>query len=190
MRTVVGVKLVSANGSFRRARRVHGKSPGGKRPPAIHSRTRRMMSCSISTTCGRKRGGPISERSWKTMNHSEHARTGTSAVGQWIQSATSLRRDGSWTAPAPELVIIDLIAQHNEQSHEQLASDRHFGFGASAPMHEGEVGPLEVGTHARGMRGSLTEGEAKERAALLGDVAQMIFIGRGVQGGGQADVAD
>ena len=26
--------------------------PGGKRPPAIHSRTRRMMSCSISTTCG------------------------------------------------------------------------------------------------------------------------------------------
>src|SRR3989454_5354529 len=30
--------------------------PGGKRPPAIHSRTRRMKSCSISTTADRRGG--------------------------------------------------------------------------------------------------------------------------------------
>src|SRR5712691_3901768 len=30
--------------------------PGGKRPPAIHSRTRRMTSCSISTTAARRGG--------------------------------------------------------------------------------------------------------------------------------------
>src|SRR6266852_8059843 len=34
-----------------------------------------------------KRGGPISRRSRQTMNHSEHARTGTSAVGGSSQSA-------------------------------------------------------------------------------------------------------
>src|SRR6266581_4008509 len=124
------------------------------------------------------------------MDDPEHARTGTSAVGRGIQSATSLRRDGSWTAPSLELVIVDLIAQHNEEAHEELAGDGDFGFGATASMHEGEVGSLEVGIHARGMRGGLPEGKAEEGAALLGDVAQMIFIGRGVQGRGQADVAD
>ena len=77
--------------------------PGGKRPPAIHSRTRRMMSCSISTTWGRRRGAAQSVGGHdKTMNHPEHARTGTSAVGRWTQSATSLPRgDGESPTPAP-----------------------------------------------------------------------------------------
>jgi len=36
------------------------------------------------------------------MNHPEHARTGTSAVGRWTQSATSLPRgDGESPTPAP-----------------------------------------------------------------------------------------
>src|SRR6266851_7893001 len=126
------------------------------------------------------------------MDNPEHARTGTSAVGRGIQSATSLPRgDGGSPMPAPlELVIVDLIAQHNEEAHEQLTRDRDFGFGTSAPMYEGEVGSLEVDIHARGMRGGLPEGEAEQCAALLGDVAEVVFIGGGVQGGGQADVAD
>ena len=71
------------------------------------------------------------------MNHPEHARTGTSAVGREIQAATSLPRgDGGSPTPAPlELVIVDLVAQHNEEAHEQLASDGDFGFGAPASMH-------------------------------------------------------
>src|SRR5260370_41967901 len=123
------------------------------------------------------------------MDDPEHARTGTSAVGRGIQSATSLRRDGSWTAPSLELVIVDLIAQHNEEAHEELAGDGDFGFGAPASMHEGEVGPLEIGIHARGMRRGLPESEAEEGAALLGDVAEVIFIGGGIESGGQADLA-
>jgi hypothetical protein len=71
------------------------------------------MSCSIVDDIqSSRRGGPISERSWKTMNDPEHARTGTSAVGRWIQTATSLRRgDGRSLTPAPaKLVIIDVVA--------------------------------------------------------------------------------
>src|SRR5467141_3145720 len=44
--------------------------PGGKRPPAIHSRTRRMMSCSISTRADRRGGAAQSvsghDRPWIT----------------------------------------------------------------------------------------------------------------------------
>src|SRR5712692_6272961 len=102
------------------------------------------------------------------MNQPEHARTGTSALGRWIQPATSLRRGGSLTPAPAELVIVDLVAQHNEEPHEQLPGDRDLGFGAPAPMHEGEVGALEVGIQAGRMRRRLPEDEAEQRAALLG----------------------
>ena len=103
------------------------------------------------------------------MNHSEHARTGTHAVGRRIQAATSLRRgdNGSLTPAPAELVIVDLIAQHDKQPDEQLPGDGDFGFRAPAPMHEGEGSPPEVGIHAGCMRGGLPEGEAQERAACL-----------------------
>src|SRR6266542_4777715 len=99
------------------------------------------------------------------MNHPEHAHTGTSAVGRWIQSAPSLHRGDGRSPPAPaELVIVDLVAQHNEEPHEELPGNSDFGFGSPASMHEGAVGPLEIGIHARGMRGRLPKGEAEERA--------------------------
>src|SRR5438105_13158239 len=124
------------------------------------------------------------------MNYPEHARTGTNAVGGSRQAVTSLRRDRGRPAPPTELVIVDLITQHNEQPHEELAGDGDFGVGTPAAMHEREVGALEVGIHARGMRGGLPEGKAVEGAGARGDVAQMILIGRGVKGRGPADVAD
>ncbi len=52
-------------------------------------------------------------------------------------------------------------------------------------MHEGAVGPLEVGIHAGGMRGGLPEGEAEQRAALLGDAAEVIRAGGSVDGRGR-----
>src|SRR6266704_4249252 len=124
------------------------------------------------------------------MNYPEHARTGTNAVGGSRQAATSLHRGRGRPAPATELVIVDLITQHNEQPHEELSGDGDFGFGTPASMHEREVGPLEIGIHARGMRGGLPEGEAEQRAALLGDMAEVIFIGGGIEGWCQADVAE
>src|SRR3989441_11964930 len=93
-----------------------------------------------------------------------HECCGRSASGRHLLSA----------APPPELVIVDLVAQHNEQPHEELAGDGDFGFRASTSMHEREVGPLEIGIHAGGMRGGLPESEAEQRAALLGDVAEVI----------------
>src|SRR5712692_4829572 len=89
-------------------------------------------------------------------------------------SATSLRRgEGGYpTPPAAELVVVDLVAQHDEQAHEQFPSDRDLGFGAPAPMHDRKVGALEVDIHAGGMRRGLTEDEAEKRAALFGDVAE------------------
>src|ERR1700730_8482502 len=100
----------------------------------------------------------------------------------------SLRRGWRRPASTAELLIVDLVAQHNEEPYEQRARDGDFGFRAPAPMDQGAVASLEVGIHAGGMRGGLPEGEAKERAALLGDVAEVIFIGGGIEGGGQADV--
>src|SRR2546426_11024964 len=124
------------------------------------------------------------------MNYPEHARTGTNAVGGSRQTVPSLRRDRGRPAPPTELVIVDLITQHNEQPHEELAGDGDFGFGTPAAMHEREVGALEIGIHARGMRGGLAKGEAEQRAALLGDVAEVMFIGGGFERRGEADVAD
>jgi hypothetical protein len=41
------------------------------------------------------------------------------------------RGEGGSSPPAPaELVIVDVVAQHDEQPHEQLAGDGDFGFGA------------------------------------------------------------
>ena len=104
----------------------------------------------------------------------------------------SLRRsDGGHSTPAAvELIVVDLVAKHDEQSHEQLPGDRDLGFGTPAAMHKGEVGAPEVGIHAGGMRRGLSEREPEERAALLGNVAEVIFVSGRIQGGGQADVAD
>src|SRR3984893_4513473 len=99
------------------------------------------------------------------MDHPEHARTGTSAVGGSSQSAPSLRRGRGRTAPATELVIVNPIAHHNEQPHEELAGDGDFGFRTPTPMDQGAVGSLEVRIHAGGMRGGLPEDEAEQRAS-------------------------
>src|SRR4030095_1600750 len=62
-------------------------------------------------------------RSPRTINHPENARTGTVAVRPPDASRRSrprLHRDARWlearmlgTAPAAELVVIDLVAQHD-----------------------------------------------------------------------------
>ena len=92
-------------------------------------------------------------------------------------------RGGHLPPAATELVVVDLVAQHDEQPHEELPGDRDFGFGAPTPMDEREVGAPEVGIDAGRMRRGLTEGEAEERAALLGNVTEVILVGRSIQRG-------
>src|SRR5262245_17923513 len=109
-----------------------------------------------------------------------------------VPSGVVLTLKSGWrvkSAPA-ELGIVDLITQHDEQADEELAGDRDLRFGAPPPVHEGEVRALEVGIHPRRMRGSLPEGEAEKGAALLGDVAEMMFIRRSIDSRGEANVAD
>src|SRR5262245_23390748 len=105
-----------------------------------------------------------------------------------LRTAVSLRRreSGQPTPTTAELVVIDLVAQHDEQPHEQLPSDGDFGFGTSTSMDEREVGSPEVGIHAGRMRRRLTEDQAAERAALLADVAEGILCSGVMQGSLQA----
>src|SRR5438552_13809073 len=125
-----------------RSRAVHHRDvPRGTRPPAIHSRTQRMMSCSIvDDASSSRRGGPISERSWETMDYLEHARTGTSAGGRRRQYAPSLARRYNGRPPAsPELVIVDVVTQRDEEPHEELAGHGDFRLGAPAPLRQGAI---------------------------------------------------
>src|SRR5262245_2842821 len=111
------------------------------------------------------------------MNDPEHAHTGTHALGRRSRFTISLRQSagGRLLSAAAELVVVDLVAPHDKEPHEELPGDGHFGFGAPAPMDEPEVGAPEIGIHAGRMRCGLTEGEAEERAALLGNVTEVIF---------------
>ena len=106
-------------------------------------------------------------------------------LGRPMRPVTSLRRsDGGHSPPAAaELVVVNLVAQHDVQPHEELPGDRDLGVGAPAPMHDREVGSLEVDIHPSGMRRGLPEGEAEERAALLGNVAEVIFAAEAFRAG-------
>src|SRR5215470_11371549 len=80
---------------------------------------------------------------------------------RWDPWAISLRRGegASLTLAAAELVMVDVVAQHSEQPHEQLAGHGDLGFGAPAPMDKGEVGALEVSIQAGGMLRGLPKGQ-------------------------------
>jgi hypothetical protein len=78
-----------------------------------------------------------------------------------------------------QLVVVDLVPQHDEQSDEQLPGNGDFGFGASPPMHDREVGSLEVDIHPGGMRRGLPEDEAEERAALRSVLPCLVMWPRG-----------
>jgi len=55
-------------------------------------------------------------------------------------------------------------------------------------MQNREVAAPELVVSAGGERRGLAEYPAEERATLLGDFSEPLFIGRGIDGGGQADV--
>src|SRR6266700_6792903 len=118
----------------------------------------------------------------KDLTDLEHARTGTSAFGTPSAGSASLCWGDAGRPPAPpELVIVDLVAQHDEEPHEELAGDGDLRFGAAAPMHEGEVGAFEIRVEAGRMSGGLAEDESEERTALLGDLAEPVFVGGGIE---------
>ena len=74
------------------------------------------------------------------------------------------------TASAAELVVVDLIAQHDVEPDEEAPGQGHLRFGPAAPPEDGEVDALESSIASGRERSRLTEHPAQERAALLADM--------------------
>jgi hypothetical protein len=93
-------------------------------------------------------------------------------------------------AATPKLGIVDVITEHDVEAHQELPGEGDPGPGTSAAMQNGEVATSQIliGTGREG-RG-LAEHPPEERAALLGDLSEALFIGGRRDGRGQADVTD
>src|SRR5687767_13455408 len=94
-------------------------------------------------------------RSRATINHPENARTGTVAVRprrrsrplrpRLHRSARQFEATAWRSASAAELVVIDLIAQHDVEPDEQAPRQRHLRFGPAAPPEDRKVDAPESG---------------------------------------------
>src|SRR5262249_29839297 len=101
------------------------------------------------------------------MNDLEHARTGTTAVGPPGARALAGDRHGR-TSAAPKFGVVDVIAQHDEEPHEELAGDGDPRRRAAAAVAQRAVGAFEIDVEPRGVGGRLAEDPAEQRAALFG----------------------
>jgi len=120
-------------------------------------------------------------RSRATINHPENARTGTVAVrppGSSRRSRPRLHRNARrleartlGTASAAELVVVNLIAQHDVEPDEEAPGQGHLRFGPAAPPKDGEVDALERRIAAGRERSRLAKDPAQERAALFASCA-------------------
>ncbi len=79
------------------------------------------------------------------------------------------------------------LAEHHIEAHEKLTGEGDFRFGPTPSMEDREVAAPKILVRAGGQRRCLPQHPAEERVALLGDLAEMLFVGRGVDGWGQAD---
>ena len=75
------------------------------------------------------------------------------------------RGRGGRPPAAPELVIVDVVAQHDEEPHEELAGDRDFRLGAPAPLRQGAVRTGEIRIETCGMSSGLPERAAAAMAS-------------------------
>src|SRR4029453_12381427 len=139
-------------------------------------------------------------RSRATINHPENARTGTVAVrppGSSRRSRPRLHGNARrlearllGPASAAELGVVDLIAQHDVEPGPQAAGPGPLCFGPAAPAEDGEVNALESSIASGCERSRLAKHPAQERAALLADMPQAVFVRGRADGGRQPDVAD
>ena len=123
------------------------------------------------------------------MNDLEHARTGTSAVGRTRARALARGDRRRRAAAAPKFGIVDVVAQHDEEAHEELARHRDAGLRAPTAVVQRTVGAFEIGVEPRRVGGRLAEDPAEQGAALFGDMAEPILVGGGIEAGRQADIA-
>ena len=134
-------------------------------------------------------------RSWQTIDHPENARTGPSA---WERRSTTSGASavghghvwcvGGGAPPSTKLVVVDVIPEHDIEPDEKLPGQGDAGLRPAAAMQDGEVAAPQVVVGAGGQRSGLAEHPAQKRVALLGDFSEVLFVGRGATGRGQADV--
>src|SRR4029453_17899581 len=125
-------------------------------------------------------------RSLATINDPENARTGTVAVRpprrlrplrpRLHRRVRELEATTWDSTSAAELVVVDVVPQHNVEADEQAPGQRHLGLGPAAPPEDREVDALERGIAAGRERSRLAEHPAQERAALLADVPQPVLV--------------
>ena len=152
MRTGFGVKTPkpSASSSFLEETLVPCGFPAASvHQPSIRAQTTAHdVSIRSSTIDGADRRGGASHsmsRSSQTIDHLENARTGTSALGSGPRSGRALH-DGhrEWMgsgrlAAPPEFLVVNLIAQHDVETHEKLAGQGDLGLGPPPSMQDAEV---------------------------------------------------
>src|SRR5262249_46743829 len=97
-------------------------------------------------------------RSRRTINHPENTRTGTSALGRYRSSRRPLHRGHRYArrskclAATAELRVINLIAEQDVETDEELASEGDFSLRPSASMQHGKVTATEILVRAGGER--------------------------------------
>src|SRR5262249_2854060 len=99
------------------------------------------------------------------------------------------RGRGGCRPAAAELVIVDVGAQHDDSRTSNWRATATLAL--ERPRRGARVRYVRVRSGSRrGMGRGLPENEAEERAALLGNLAEPVLVGRGMGGRGQADIAD
>jgi hypothetical protein len=97
-------------------------------------------------------------RLWQTIDHRGNAPHCTVCLGNLPGDGRSVmgrRRRRVRVAVRPnaptKLLIVDVVAEHDKETHEELAGEGDFGFGPSASMQEA-VGPdiVQEGTAESG----------------------------------------
>src|SRR5262245_3694282 len=125
-------------------------------------------------------------RSWPTIDDPENARTGPSAWGSPAMARALPRGPGRGlggrraSTPA-NLLIVDLIAEHDGEAPEEFAGEGDLRLGTTAAMQDGAVAAPKIIVRAHGQRGRRAQHPAEQRSTRLGDLTEMRLIGRGVE---------
>ena len=75
---------------------------------------------------------------------------------------------GRSRAPASaKLFIVDLIAEHDIETHKELTSEGDFRLGSAAPLQDGEVATPKIVIRMRGQRGCLAQDQRRSAFPCL-----------------------
>src|ERR1019366_7912456 len=101
------------------------------------------------------------------MAHFWHPRTGTTAVPPHLAAAT-------------ELLVIDLVTQHDPQAVSEFASCSNSRFAQSLLLQLAPVEALQLWVSAYGVHGGLAPEKTQQWVALFAQSAQSLLTAAGI----------